>query len=149
MWSLNCCIWNKRICIGFLNTSHIDSLYRFIWSVVDEVKSDICILQKGFDTKENIIKIKYANNFVQKLGMGDPTTCVYRFIYGEKDKNDTYITQYFIMNGLGLCIKVDSYVAHLFYEWSFSHNTEVPIAKKKNKYFLCNGSVYLCTQTEE
>ena len=46
--------------------------------------------------------------------MGDPTTCVYRFIYDEKDKNGTHITQYFIMNGLGLCIKVDSYVAHIF-----------------------------------
>ena len=46
------------------------------------------------------------------------------------------MTQYFIMHGLGLCINVDSCVAHLFYAWSFSHNTSVPIAKKKNKYFL-------------
>ena len=40
------------------------------------------------------------------------------------------------MHGLGLCINVDSYVAHMFYAWSLSHNPEVPIAKKKNKYFL-------------
>ena len=40
------------------------------------------------------------------------------------------------MHGLVLCIKVDSYVAHMFYAWSFSHNTAVPIAKNKNKYFL-------------
>ena len=40
------------------------------------------------------------------------------------------------MHGLRLCIKVDSYVAHMFYAWSFSHNTSVPIAKNKNKYFL-------------
>ena len=45
--------------------------------------------------------------------------------------------QYFIMHGLGLCIKVDSYVAHMLYAWSFSYNTEVPIAINKNKYFLC------------
>ena len=68
--------------------------------------------------------------------MGDPTTCVYQFIYDEKYKNDTHITRYFIMHGLGLCIKVDSYVDHMFYEWSFSHNTSVLIDKKKNKYFL-------------
>ena len=68
--------------------------------------------------------------------MGDPTTCVYQFIYNENDKNDTQITQYFIMHGLGFFIKVYSYVDHMFYAWSFSHNTAVPIAKNKNKYFI-------------
>ena len=32
------------------------------------------------------MKIRYANNLIHKLGMGDPTTCVYQFIYDEKDK---------------------------------------------------------------
>ena len=44
--------------------------------------------------------------------------------------------QYFIMNGLGLCIKVDSYMAHMFYECSFSHNTSVTIDIKRNTYFI-------------
>ena len=79
------------------------------------------------------MKIRYANNFVYKLGMVDPTTCVYQFIYDEKDENYTQITQYFIMHVLGLCIKVDSYVVNLFYAWSFSHNTAVPIDKNNNK----------------
>ena len=65
--------------------------------------------------------------------MGDPTTCVYQLIYYEKDNNDTQMTQYFIMHGLGLCIKVDSYASHMFYAWSFSHNTEVTIDTKNNK----------------
>ena len=39
------------------------------------------------------MRIKYANNFVPKLGMGDPTTCVYQLIYNMKDKNDTQIAQ--------------------------------------------------------
>ena len=77
------------------------------------------------------MKIKYANNFIQKLGIGDPTTCVYQFIYDENCKNDTQIIKYFIMHGLGLCIKVERYVAHLFYVWSFSYNTAVPISKKR------------------
>ena len=80
--------------------------------------------------------IQYANAFVQKLGMGDPTTCVYRFIYNENYSGDRKIIQYFITHLLGLCIKVDSYVAHMFYVWSFSHDTAVPIAINKNKYFL-------------
>ena len=49
--------------------------------------------------------------------MGYPTTCVYQFIYDENDIVDTKIIQYFIMNGLVLCIKVDSCVEHMFYEW--------------------------------
>ena len=79
------------------------------------------------------MKIQYVNNPVHKSGMGDTTTCVYKFIYDEKDKYDTQITHYFIMHRFGLCIMVDSYVAYLFYVWSFSHNTAVPISKKKNR----------------
>ena len=49
--------------------------------------------------------------------MVDPTTCVYQFILDENLSVDTEIVQYFIMHVLGLCIKVDSYVAHMFYAW--------------------------------
>ena len=68
--------------------------------------------------------------------MGDTKTCVYQFIYDENDNDDTKVIQYFIMHVLGFWIKVDSYVEHMFYAWSFSHNTSVPISIKKNKYFL-------------
>ena len=67
--------------------------------------------------------------------MADPTTCDYLFTYDENDYDYTNIIKYFIMHGLGLCIKVDIYVAHMFYAWSFSCNTAVSIAIKKNKYF--------------
>ena len=63
----------------FLKTSHVHSLYRFKRSVVDEVKSDICTLQIVYDPKENNMKILYANDFFQKLGIGDPLTCIYQF----------------------------------------------------------------------
>ena len=68
--------------------------------------------------------------------MGDPTTSIYQLIYDDKESVDTEIIQYFIIRGLGLCIRVDSYVTHMFYAWQFSHNTAVPIAINKNKYFL-------------
>ena len=67
--------------IGFSNTSRVDSLYRFRRPVFGNFKSDICILQKGCNPEENNMKIQYANDFVNKLGMGDTTTCVYQFIY--------------------------------------------------------------------
>ena len=40
------------------------------------------------------------------------------------------------MHGLELFVKGDSYVAHIFYAWSFSNNTAFPIAIKKNKSFI-------------
>ena len=68
--------------------------------------------------------------------MDDPTTCVYQLILDGNDSNDTKIIQYFIMHGLGLCIKLDSFVSHMFYPWSFSHNKAVPISIKKKTYLL-------------
>ena len=73
--------------MGLSNTFHVDSLDRFRVSVVYKVKSDIFILQKGYDSKENNMKIQYVNIFIHKLGMGDPTKYVYQFIYDKKDKN--------------------------------------------------------------
>ena len=68
--------------------------------------------------------------------LGYPKICVYQFILDENDSNNTNIIQYFIIHGQVLCIKLNSFVAHMFYVWSFSHNTEVPIIiNKKNIFF--------------
>ena len=69
------------------------------------------------------MKIQYADESVGKLGMSDTTTCVYQLIQNERENFYTDIIQYFINHGLLLCIKVDRYVAYMFYAWSFSHNT--------------------------
>ena len=68
------------------------------------------------------------------MGLVDPKPYVYRFIFDQYDSNDTKILQYFVMNGLGLCIKLNSYVSHMFYALAFIHNIEVPIDVKQNKY---------------
>ena len=60
------------------------------------------------------MKLQYADNFVHKFGMGDPTKCIYQFIYDEKGKNYTQITQYFIMRVLGSFLKVDNYAEQFF-----------------------------------
>ena len=82
------------------------------------------------------MKIQYANEFVQNLGMGNPTTCVYLFFNNKNYNDDTKIRQYFIMHGMVLCIKVDIYMSHIIYAYPFSHNTEVPISIKNNKIIL-------------
>ena len=42
------------------------------------------------------MKIKYANYLIINMGLGDTTTCVYYFIFGENDSNDTNIKQYIL-----------------------------------------------------
>ena len=117
----------RGFCLGVLNTSDVDSLDRFRKPVVDKLKTDVCIKKKENYPKENNIKIEYEDELFKNQVMGGPKRYVYQFIGDENDHDETNIIQYFIMHGLVLFIKVDSYVAHIFYAWSFSHNTEVPI----------------------
>ena len=70
------------------------------------------------------------------MGLSDPTTFVYQFIFDQYDSNYTKIIQYFVMHGLGLCIKLNIYVEHMFYTWSFIHNIEVTLYINQNKYYL-------------
>ena len=58
------------------------------------------------------------------------------------DSNDTKIIRFFVVHGLGLCMKLNGFVSHTFYAWSCSNNTEVPIYVKHNEYYL-----YLHTNT--
>ena len=82
------------------------------------------------------MKVQYENEFVKSMEIGDSITCVYQLIYNENDNGVTKTTQYFIIHGLGIWINVGSYVEHMFYACSFRNNTEIPIAIKKNSYFI-------------
>ena len=82
------------------------------------------------------MRILHANTFVQNWGMGDPTTCFHQLLYNGNDNDGKEIIQYFIMHELGLCIKVDSYLAHIFYACLFSHDIEVPIYINKSNIFF-------------
>ena len=67
------------------------------------------------------------------MGLGDPKKYVYQLIFDQDQSN--YI-QYFNIHGLGLCIKLKGFVAHMLYPCSFIHNKSVTISIKHNKYFL-------------
>ena len=58
----------SKKCLGFSNTSHVESLDKFRRSVVDKVKTDICILKQGYHSKENNMKIKYTNQCFNNEG---------------------------------------------------------------------------------
>ena len=74
-------------------------------------------------SKEYNMKINFANEFILKMVFDYLKTCVYQLIVYENDSNDTNIIQYFSMHGLLLFIKLNSFVSHMLYEWSFSHDT--------------------------
>ena len=44
-------------------------------------------------------------------------------------KTSLNVFQYFIMPGMGLCVRVRDYVAHGFYAYTFAHCTAVPLIK--------------------
>ena len=67
------------------------------------------------------------------MGLGDTDTCVYQFTFNKEKSDNTQILHYFVMHGLGLWIKSNSYVAHMFDAWLFSHSTPVQIDIKQNK----------------
>ena len=62
------------------------------------------------------------------MGFSYSTTCFYQFVFDQDESNNTNIIQYFVMNRLGLFVKLNRYVSQMLYAWSFSHDTEVPIA---------------------
>ena len=43
--------------------------------------------------------------------------------------------------GLGLCIEIKSYVAHILYVWTMSHNTEIPSLYNNRRYFSSHDLV--------
>ena len=66
--------------------------------------------KKSSQEDENILR--YANEIIHNMGLGDPTTCVYQFTFDREDSDGTHIPQYFVMHVLLLCIKLSSYFAH-------------------------------------
>ena len=70
------------------------------------------------------------------MGLGDPTTYIYQVIFDQNDSSGTNIIQHFIMHVLVLCIKLNSFVANMFYACSLIYNTAVPFSMYHNKYFI-------------
>ena len=57
-------------------------------------------------------------------------------VFNKDHSNDTNIIHYFVLHGLLLFIRLNNYVENMFYAYSFSHNTAVPISINQDKYYL-------------
>ena len=80
----------------------VDSLDRFRKPVVDQVKLATSFLIKQKHLKEDKIKIKYSNYFIQNMVLCDPTTGAHQLIFDQDGSNNTKNIRYFIIRGLGL-----------------------------------------------
>ena len=49
--------------------------------MVDKVKLDMHVLKKQKYPKRENMKIKYANKFIQNMGLGYPTTYFYQSVF--------------------------------------------------------------------
>ena len=66
-------------CLGFSNTSNVDSLDRFSKEVVEKVYIDLDNL-KGGSSQEEKNKLEHANELIHRIVSGGHTTCVYQLI---------------------------------------------------------------------
>ena len=82
------------------------------------------------------MKIKYENELIKTWDWVILKHVFISSFFYQYDSNNTKIIQYFIMHGMGLCIKLNFFVSHMFFAWQFSHNTAVNIYINQRKYFI-------------
>ena len=73
-------VGKRGLGLGFSNTSHVDSLNRFRKLVTRKVHNAIDNLKVKNSLQEDKNKWKYANEFINNMGFGDPTIFDYVFI---------------------------------------------------------------------
>ena len=58
------------------------------------------------------MRIKYLNEFILNMGLGDTTTCVYQLNFDEIDSNNTNIIQYLLCMA-GIVHRGRHFLAHI------------------------------------
>ena len=119
---------------GFGNTEHVDK------GDLKKSADALSIIAKYLHEKDVEIRTKteYAKTFIERLGFGVPTTCGYQFVNDEDDEeNDDFeCFQYFVMPGLGICVRVRENSTHGFYAFSFTHLTAIPLVISKGRLYI-------------
>ena len=78
-------------------------------------------------------RLLYSISQVNKIGLGVPTTCGYRFIYKHGcDIKSENIRALFYMAELDACIRIGSDYYHYFHSYAFHHQTVFPLILKND-----------------
>ena len=68
------------------------------------------------------------------------------FIIGKSHNNPVGIVQLLIMSRLDIWLNLKSNIAYMFYSWTFSHSTHVPLMFVKYEYYFCDyGDTSVCS----
>ena len=77
--------------------------------------------------------------FIEKLVIGNPNACVYKFIIDMPNQNPVVIIQLFIVDVLGIFLEFNINIPHIFYGCTFSYCNYVTLIFVKDKYYLCTN----------
>ena len=78
----------------------------------------------------------YAKALIHNIVLGNHKTCIYQLNFDKEVIDNTQDLQYFSMHSVGIFIKLNSYISHMFYAFPFHHNTVILILLEVNKYYL-------------
>jgi hypothetical protein len=86
-------------------------------------------------------RLDYLTRFKLRVGLGTPTTCAYQFVAAA----NIDVLQYFILEGLGLCVRLTSFLGHSFYAYTFVHCTSICLMRKEGKvHFVMDDALKAC-----
>ncbi len=130
--------------IDFANHSHIDSCDM----MTDDQKARLLnaaseIRQFPRNIYHELKRLNYFTHFVEDFGLSNPTKCAYQFVpfRGKSVDDDVVVIQSFMMLGIGMSLRLKSFLSHIFHSGCYQHNTSIPL-------FLQSGKVYMFTHPD-
>ena len=122
--------------LSFANTSHVDNdqLSAEAAKVLDGKLKDHLLYEKhpddGSDLPRATAIARYLQRFRTAVGhYGTPTMCAYRVLIspadGASEDNLVELVQYFILDGLSVCIRIRDAIGIMFFGSAYQHLTSV------------------------
>ena len=109
----------NNISLGLCNTEHVDSGDKYAPNLQYAAKNEA--VPYISDNHNLILKISaYGHNFIANWGTGNSTTCVYHIVIDKSNERPVVITEFLVMDELGLCVNLKYHVAHIFKGWIFT-----------------------------
>ena len=113
-------------------------LRKFQGKGIAKIKNIIKICRNKITIKK--IKINYAKAFINNIGLVDPKTYVYRFVFYKEDSKNTHILQYFSITNLLICKKQNRCVELLVIKSKHDNTNCIKIRKVLSLFKY----IYLC-----
>ena len=94
--------------------------------ISDDIRDEILNRDTTNNQNKYNRKIEYLRTWLKYVKFVKASTCVYQFKSPKTDKKYLFI-HYFIILGLGSCVRMGSHVSHMFYAGKFDCCTAITI----------------------